>query len=309
MSKPYDATTKTLLETRPEDWLPLLGQGPAWRVRLIDTDVSTVTAAADKVLYVEDREPWLLHLELQAGRDADLVRRTLRYNVLLDCRHDLPVQSVIVLLRLSADGPELTGVYERPLPRSRRSLLFDYEVLRVWQVPADSISKGGPGTLPLAPIADVAEDDLPDVIRHMERRLSREVPPAEAEQLWIATYVLMGLRYPPALATQLLQGVRAMKESATYQAIIAEGEAKGRAEGRVEGRVEGRAEEARRFLLLLGRKHLGEPDQQAQAQLAAITGVAQLERLGQRLLDVATWQELLRPIRSRGRNGKERRPS
>jgi len=41
--------------------------------------------------------------------------------------------------------------------------------------------------------------------------------------LWTATYVLMGLKYPSAFTEQLLRGVRQMKESVTYQAILAEG--------------------------------------------------------------------------------------
>ncbi len=44
----------------------------------------------------------------------------------------------------------------------------------------------------------------------------------------------MGLRYAPSLARQLLQGVRNMRESATYQAILEEGEAIGEARGKVE---------------------------------------------------------------------------
>ncbi len=59
----------------------------------------------------------------------------------------------------------------------------------------------------------------------------------------------MGLRYDRALIEQLLQEVRGMKESVTYQAIVEEGVAKGREEGVVKGRME----EARRILFRLGR--------------------------------------------------------
>jgi hypothetical protein len=104
-----------------------------------------------------------------------------------------------------------------------------------------------------------------------------------------ATYVLMGLRYSPELATQILQGVRAMKESSTYQAIIEEG----RVEGREEGRVEGRVEEARAILLRQGTKRFGPPTPQAQAALEAIIAIDRLELLSERLLDVESRHELL----------------
>ncbi len=49
MSKPYDATLKALLEASPSDWPRLAGFEPTG-VEIIDGDVSTVTAATDKVL-------------------------------------------------------------------------------------------------------------------------------------------------------------------------------------------------------------------------------------------------------------------
>src|SRR6266542_2972092 len=64
MPKPFDASTKHLLETRPGDWLEYLGL-PRAPVEVTDADLSTVTAAADKVLRVLGPSPWLVHVELQ----------------------------------------------------------------------------------------------------------------------------------------------------------------------------------------------------------------------------------------------------
>src|SRR5205823_5585325 len=112
MPQPFDATTKDLVETHPEDWLEYLGLRRA-AVEVVDADVSTVTAAADKVLRVLEPDPWLMHLELQASRDRELPDRKLLYSVLLEHRHGLPVESTVVLLRPEAEGPELTGFLER----------------------------------------------------------------------------------------------------------------------------------------------------------------------------------------------------
>jgi predicted transposase YdaD len=122
----------------------------------------------------------------------------------------------------------------------------------------------------------------------MEDRLAHETAPAEAATLWVSTYLLMGLRYPPAVAAQLLQGVRAMKESSTYQAILDEG----RAEGRAEGETIGRIEEALKVLLLLGGKQFGPPNASTRATIEA-ADLERLERLTERLLDVSSWDELL----------------
>jgi predicted transposase YdaD len=73
----------------------------------------------------------------------------------------------------------------------------------------------------------------------------------------------------------------AMKESSTYQAILAEGEQKGL------------LKEARKLLLSMGTKKLGPPDNQTKSSIEAIGNLTKLEALTERLLDVSTWQELL----------------
>lgn len=73
-----------------------------------------------------------------------------------------------------------------------------------------------------------------------------------------------------------------MKESATYQAIIEE--------GRLEGRVEGEMQ----AVLRLGAKRLGEPSAAVRAALAAIDSAERLETLLDRLMEVESWEELLR---------------
>ncbi len=142
---------------------------------------------------------------------------------------------------------------------------------------------GDLATLPLAPLAAGADDMLPEVVRRMDERLNRETTSSDAAQLWTATYVLMGLRYPDEVTRELLRGVRNMRESTTYQAILEE------------GRAEGRADEARRIVLRQGRLKFGPPDRRARAALERITDVEQLEQLTDRVLAATSWEELLRP--------------
>ncbi len=54
MPHPYDASTEYLLEACLADWLPLIGRTTAARVEIIDADVSTVSAAADHVLRIDE---------------------------------------------------------------------------------------------------------------------------------------------------------------------------------------------------------------------------------------------------------------
>jgi len=69
-----------------------------------------------------------------------------------------------------------------------------------------------------------------------------------------------------------------MKESVTYQAILAEGEAKGEAKGRAQGLTEG-LKALRNALLALGEKQFGAPDQPTRMAVEAIADPVRLELL------------------------------
>ncbi|MBV8486996.1 MAG: DUF4351 domain-containing protein [Planctomycetaceae bacterium] len=285
LAKPFDAATKELLESDPAAWLELISGRRFGKARILNVDLSTVTAEADSVLSVEDEVPWLVHLEFQSGYDPDLPLRLQRYNVLVNYRHRLPVQSVALLLCPGADGPALTGLLTQSLPDGFLYHEFRYNVVRAWERPAEEILKGGLGTLPLAPLGKVHEDDLPAVIRSIRQRLDREATRSQAQTLWTSTYLLMGLRYSESLIERVLEGVQNMTESVTYQKILRE--------GRAEGRVEGRAEEARRILKRLATRRLGEPSPEVEALIDAIVDLERLEQLADRVLDVSSWQELV----------------
>jgi predicted transposase YdaD len=285
MSHPYDASTKYLVQSRLADWLPLCGHRTTARVELVDADLATVTAAADRVLCVHEDPSWLFHLELQSSRDTALVRSLKVYNVLLERQYNLLVRTVVVLLRRSADFPELTGLAERTFPGELPYLTFRYQLVRVWQLSPEVFLNGGLGLVSLAPLSAVKKQQLPDIVSRIEERITNEASPEEAGALWTATDVLMGLRYSRELVSQLLQGIHGMKESVTYQAIIEE--------GKIEGKIEGMIEARHEILLGLGRKRFGPPSPANQEALQAINDVDRLDRLVERLLDASNWEELL----------------
>ena len=133
-------------------------------VCVIDSNLSTVTAEADKVLWVDEPEPWIEHIELQAGRDTGLPDRVHYYNTSLGRAHSVPVHSTIVLLRPAADGPDVNGIHER---RYRNGDVYDwfrYDVLRIWEQPVEEIFAAGQPVLPLAPVANVEPGKVPEVL-------------------------------------------------------------------------------------------------------------------------------------------------
>jgi predicted transposase YdaD len=281
MPNPFDETLKHLVEAQPTAWLEYVGL-PGRSAEVIDADLSTLTAEADKVIKFRGRKSSLLHLEFQSSYDPELGNRTWLYNVLLQHRHKLSVRSVVILLRRKADGAKMTGIVRYTDPDDDTLIHdFRYRIVRVWERSIAEMLSGPLMTLPLAPLSNVSRAELPGVIERMKARIRQETSDAEAGELWSATYILMGLRYPEAFTMQLLRGVREMEDSVTYQAILRRGESRGR------------LAEIREVLLRLGSKRFGPPDNATRSALEAITDLKQLESLTERMLEVESWQELL----------------
>ena len=259
--------------------------------------MATVSGAADKVLRVQADPPYLLHLEFVAGHDAAaLPRKLLVRNGLLEDRHETRVRSAAVLLCPEADSPQLTGLYERGFPGEETYLTFRYQVVRVWRLSPEPLLTGGLALLSLAPISAVTEADLPGIIQRMGRRLESRRARRRAEVVWAAAYILLGLRFTPALAAHLFRGVAAMKESSTYQAILEEG----RAEGRAEGELHGAVAALKKMLRLLGDAAFGPPEPRIALAIEQLDDLPRLEELLQRVKTAAGWRELLgRPATGR----------
>ncbi len=210
MARPFDTALKQLIETYPADGMPLAGLRTESAISVIDADIATIAAAADKVLQVQESPPWLLHFELQSSGETRLAERVHWYNALLRHRHGVPVRSVVVLLRRAADSPALTGTFEEHLHSDPAHLIFHYSLVRLWQVPLEAFLQGGLGTLPLAPISDVAESHLPAVVHRIDQRLQQEATPDQAVVLTAASLILTGLRLPRDQTLRLFQGVHFM---------------------------------------------------------------------------------------------------
>ncbi|HVA45957.1 MAG TPA: hypothetical protein VNH11_06180 [Pirellulales bacterium] len=287
MSRPFDATLKELVRRYPLDWLAGLELDVQLPVRALDVDLSTVSAEADTVLGIGDPLSSLVHIEFQSSRDASLSRRLLMYNGLLHARFEVPVHSAVVLLRRQADDPAMNGTLRYDTQGGRAGIEFRFEVVRIWERPASAMLTGGLGMVPLAPLGELPAGSSPEAalagLRRIDERLEAELPSAEAKRLLMAAWVLIGMRVPrPALrfVEEALTMVD-LRDSSTYQLIVEEGMAQGMAKG------------LRTMLLQIGARRLGRPVAAVQESLDAIDDVARLHRLGERVLEVATWQELL----------------
>ena len=104
----FDVTTKELVWDGPAAWLERFGIGPPGPVEVIDSDITALTAAADKVIKVGGPEPYLVNIELQSSHDKELVETTWFRQAALYHRHKLPV---LTRARPVAARDELAQLY------------------------------------------------------------------------------------------------------------------------------------------------------------------------------------------------------
>ncbi len=111
----FDIATKELVWDGPAAWLERFGIGPPGPVDVIDSDITALTAVADKVIKVSGPETYLVNISLRSSHDKDLVATTLFRLAALYHRHKLPVLTVLVLLRREANLPSFTGFFVPPI--------------------------------------------------------------------------------------------------------------------------------------------------------------------------------------------------
>jgi predicted transposase YdaD len=197
----------------------------------------------------------------------------------------LPVESIVFLLRPEAQGTGFTGALQYQTPGGK-GVDFSYHLIRVWELPVERLLAGPLATLPLAPISQVEAAALPGVIVRMQSRIIAETPVSEHEEWWGSVALLMGLRHKMVAIRELLKGVGGLEESTFYQEAFGNGIAI--------GEVKGRSGEARTLLLRIGSKRFGPATEAVEAAIQAIETIETLESLADRLLEVETWEELLR---------------
>jgi hypothetical protein len=310
MSKKYDAGMKVLLETHLVDWLALVPRKPTGPMRIIDSDIATVSAATDKVLWIDDPVPWILHVELQSKRDPSLELRVPWYNAILEYKHRCLVHSLVVLLTKNAETPGLTGEWQRGFEGEKPYRYLRYQVVRVRELHAADLAKGGWGMFPLAPLCDDAKPaSMHRLIRQMGQRVIREHPdPAAAKELWATTADLLGLRFDDPLLDELMKEMTNMidlSESKSYQRRMAQADAEGLAKGMARGIAEGmakakaqaeaevKADALRDIILRQGKKKFGKPSAKVVRELNGIADEGRLTELSERILDVDSWKDLL----------------
>jgi hypothetical protein len=177
MSLPFDATLKEIVAPHPEEFAVVFRLPQVQPATALNIDLSTLSAATDVAIGFGEPLQEIADINFQSGPDADVASRCHLYSAALHFRYQIPVRTILVLLRPKADAREIEGKLTYAAGQS--SVEFRYEVVRMWRQPLEPFLQGGVNLLPLAPLCKLPDDQpldeaLRGVVLEINRRLAEE---------------------------------------------------------------------------------------------------------------------------------------
>jgi predicted transposase/invertase (TIGR01784 family) len=262
----YDNTCKYLAENFSEDissWL--IGE----RVTLTElkpTELSVDPIRADSMILLTNQD-LILHLEFQTDADDEIPFRMIDYRVRAYRKFPTKrMKQIVIYLRKTTSELVHQTAFEI------ENTLHRFEVIRLWEQPASIFLE----SVGLYPFATLAQTDEPESILRSVAAKIEDIGSSKIQANLTATaFILAGLVLDKNLVKQILRRDN-MRESATYQDILAEGEVKGETQGRVK--------EAKGLVIRLLTRKLGNVSSNLLAKIEALP-LERVESLGEDLLD------------------------
>jgi hypothetical protein len=204
-----------------------------------------------------------------------LPRDMARYGGSLAWQHQMPVKSVLVMLRpdrAPAEIPEV-GHYDIGVTHTTHP----FKVVRLWEMDLTPVLEtNNPKLLPWALLMKSTDEQV--------RKIASILALQENDEA-VGRFLTLGfIRYDRDALDEMMGGGKMGLRQAFMDGKGMEVErARAAAQGRAEGEERGRAAEARKLLRLLLRKHF--PELESLAQIDAISNVDSLESIIESLLD------------------------
>jgi hypothetical protein len=282
MAMTFDATLKDMGRESPQGFLAAFDRPPTGPVKSLNVDLSTVTTLADLILGLGEPLEEIIQLDFQSSAAAWKHADLMVYHALLFAHYRVPVHTVIILLRPQAAHANVNGAIRYAPRPGRGSMAFSYEIVPLWERPAEELLAADLGVAPLAMLGRLPEglsleDGLTAVAQRIVERVTNEAAPERVKKLLTDAFLLTGLRVRRNVAARIFRGVRAMQESDTYLAILDEGQEKC----------------ARDDILIVGEERFGPPSEVVRSQFNSVTDLPRLKRMLRRAVTAASWQEIL----------------
>jgi hypothetical protein len=251
----------------------------------------------------------IVHLRIQKWYQPDLDRHLFHESRKLERKTGLKPMVVVFLMWPPAEGPGMTGRFVERNSKGKAKQVFTYTIKRAWEIEPEETTHS-PGTMILTPLTKGAKQRMPEIVQMLKKGLDQCKADAKTrEMVWDAVYWSMGLICDLDEAYRALGDMLpVIHRSRNYLS------AKGQAflDAYSAAQSEGPSVAARALVLRQATCRFGEWPGAADT-LAAVTALADLEALAQRVLTAADWSSLLaKPIdlegthleaQQRGRSG------
>jgi hypothetical protein len=174
-----DSPLKRLVSTFITDFAAWLLKAQVREARPINVELPGETLAVDQVFRVvlADGRQVILHIEFQGRRShPPMSWRMLEYISRLAWTYRLELLSVVFYVGRGA-GADDTGHHQVQSPTGAVTLSWQYEVIRLWQMPAEDLLKlGRPALLALVGQTQVTQPEVvfPAVVARLRQEPDRE---------------------------------------------------------------------------------------------------------------------------------------
>ena len=300
MAKLWDNMLKRLFTAHPQHFLDWLLPG-ATVLRELSPELKTPTLADLKAQWSEETRDlttdmlyvilWygvevILHLEFQRRGDKEMGKRLWQYNATTTINKGMPVHSIVIYLRNERTIEE--SPYIDPLPNGQPHHIFFYEVVKLWELPAEIFLR--PGAEGLLPLVTLTHDGKR---REVADEMIQRLVASHKSNLLSMAFNFAALVYTmPEEQHWLLERFEMYKEeleeSWVYQRILGEGLEKGLEKGREEGQREALRE------TLIGFLNARYPMlvDLARVQISGITDIKTLQEIVNKVFHLQTIDEI-----------------
>ena len=296
MSKLWDDMLKRMFTANPQHFLNWLLPN-AVVLHELSSELKTPTIADLKAQWSEKTRDlttdiqyvilWygvktILHLEFQRRGDKEMGKRLWKYNVTTTINKGLPVHSIVIYLRKERKIEE--PPYIDPLPNDQPHHIFFYQVVKLWEVPAEIfLQPGAEGLLPLVTLTQ--DGKRREVVDEMIKRLVA----THNTNLLSMAFNFAALVYNKPVEQQWLierfeMYKKDLEESWVYQKILGE--------GREEGRQEGQRETLRETLMGFLNARYPMLVELAHEQMSGITDIKTLQEIVNKVFYLQTAGEI-----------------
>jgi hypothetical protein len=220
----YDKSSKWLIQHHGDSILRLAGVRGIVSWRPLHAEVVQSRRLPDGLLEAKLRgesKPALFVLELSSYPYHRLTKQVARdmMAVFLD-RGVLPEMLSVILHPRGRKNRESTWALASQQGWSRAE--FQWKMIELWMIPAAELLEAQDvGLIPWVPLTKFDDSPTP-IFRECRRRIDRDAPGDEHDNLLAVTQVLAGLRYNDPKLFQILGGRKAMIESPVLKEFIAE---------------------------------------------------------------------------------------